>query len=294
MKRNLLYIINILILILIVFLLIFFYAPKISHKDDDKITVITSIFPNYDFVKQIGQDKVDVKLLLDSGVESHTYEPSPRDMIEIENSDLFVYTGSKFEPWAENILDTYDGNLEFVDTSENIELINADSHIWLSPKNASIMIDNILEKLCKIDSENANFYRKNAENYKTQILRLDQGFKNMISNSKRNEIAFAGEFSYTYFVEEYGLKFVSVYDNCGEEEDPSIAKIKSVIDEINNNNLPIVFYEELSEGAVAKMIGEQTSAKPAVFYTIHNADVNTDTYISLMQKNYEALKEALN
>ena len=115
-----------------------------------------------------------------------------------------------------------------------------------------------------------------------------------MNNSARREIAFAGEFSYSYFIERYGLSFVSVYNNCGEGEDPSIGKVKSVIDYINTNNLPVVFYEELSEGTVAKMVGEETDAKSLILYTIHNSNIEKDTYLSLMNKNYENLKEALN
>jgi zinc transport system substrate-binding protein len=321
MKRKVVFIIDILILILISFLLIFFCSSDISNTDSDKIKVVATIFPDYDFVRQIGGDKVEVKLLLNSGVESHTYEPSPKDMIQIENSDMFVYTGNEFEPWAENILSSVNSNLEIVDTSKNIELIDKeefekyyanseilneeheehhenessyDSHIWLNPQNAISMIDDILASLCKIDPENEDYYISNAENYKNQIQELDMKFENLIQNSVRKEVAFAGEFSYSYFIKRYDLKFATVYNNCGEGEDPSIAKVKSVIDYINKHNLPVVFYEELSEGTVAKIIGEETETSSMVFYTIHNADIENDSYVKLMNKNYENLKVALN
>lgn len=344
MKRKLVSIVNILILILLVAILIFFTNSKVTTNNEEKIKIVATIFPNYDFAKQIGGEKVEVKLLLGSGVESHTYEPTPKDMIEINNSNLFVFTGTEFEPWAKNILDASDNNLTVVDTSKNIELINIedferqninseiikedhehkenlngeinkndhtheeniaeghthdgessyDSHIWLNPSNAIIMIDDILANICKIDPDNSEYYIQNAENYKKEILEIDNKFKKMITNSSRNEIAFAGEFSYTYFIEKYGLNFVSVYNNCGHGEDPSIAKVKSVIDYINNHKLPVVFYEELSEGTVAKMIGDETEAKAMVFYTIHNANIKDDNYVTLMEKNYDNLKEALN
>lgn len=320
MRRKLVFIIDIVILIIIISLLIVFCSKDLSKEKEDKLQIVTTIFPNYDFVKQIGRDKVEVKLLLKSGVESHTYEPTPKDMIDIENSDIFVYTGNDFEPWAENILKSVNSKITVVDTSKNIKLINKeefekyhanseileeeheeheeessfDSHIWLNPENAIIMIDNIASNLCEIDPENSEYYLTNANNYKEQINALNLKFEEMINNSSRKEIAFAGEFSYSYFIEKYNLSFVSVYNNCGEGEDPSIAKVKSVIDYINNHNLPVIFYEELSEGTVAKMIGDETEAKSMVFYTIHNADLESDSYISLMTKNYENLKEALN
>lgn len=321
MRRKLVSIINILVLIIIAFLSIYFFSPDELVVDNSKVQVVATIFPNYDFVKKIGGDKVEVMLLLGNGVESHTYEPSPKDMIKIEQSDIFIYTGDEFEPWAKNILDSIKSPLEVVDTSSKIDLINIeefeekninskivideekakrhdessfDSHIWLNPKNALTMIDSCLEAFCKIDPENANYYKQNAENYKKQIIDLDNKFENLTKNSKRNELAFAGEFSYTYFIDRYNLKFVSVYNNCGEGQDPSIAKIKSIIDYINNNNLPVVFYEELSEGTVAKMIDSETNAKSLVFYSLHNADKDKDSYLSLMEENYKVLEEALN
>ena len=319
MNRNLISIINILILIIISFFVIFLFRENGIDKDNSKIQVVATIFPNYDFAKHIGGDKVEVILLLDSGVESHTYEPSPKDMLKIKKSDIFIYTGDEFEAWAKNLLDGVAGETEVVDTSKNIELINKeefekrnvnseiiedeeehfdkheessfDSHIWLDPQNAIKMIDDCLFAFCRVDPENSSYYIKNAEEYKSSIKNLDIKFENLINNSKRKEIAFAGEFAYT---NRYKLNFISVYSNCGEGQDPSIVKIKSVIDYINKKDLPIVFYEELSEGTVAKMIDSETNTKSKVFYSLHNADIKLDTYISLMEKNYVVLEEALN
>lgn len=322
MKRRLVSVINILILIIIAFLAMFFFESKDIEKDTSKVQVVATIFPNYDFAKKIGGDKANVTLLLSSGVESHTYEPSPKDMIKIEESDIFIYTGDEFEAWAKNILDSVTSPIEVVDTSKNISLIEIeefeernlnseiineeenhslgheessfDSHIWLNPQNAIIMIDDCLEAFCKVDPKNSDYYIQNAEKYKIQILELDSKFEKLANNSKRNELAFAGEFAYTYFIDRYNLKFISVYNNCGEGQDPSIAKIKSVIDYINKYSLPVVFYEELSEGTVAKMIDSETTAKSLVFYSLHNADIESDSYVSLMEKNYQVLEEALN
>lgn len=322
MKRRLISIINILILIIIAFLAMYFFKTDEVKKDDSKVQVVATIFPNYDFARKIGGDKANVILLLSSGVESHTYEPSPKDMIRIEESDIFIYTGNEFEAWAKNILDSVTSDIEVVDTSKNITLIDKeefeeqnlnseiideeehemghndessfDSHIWLNPKNAIIMIDDCLEAFCKVDPANSDYYRQNAEIYKSEILNLDKKIESLVSSSKRNELAFAGEFAYTYFIDRYDLKFISVYNNCGEGQDPSIAKIKSVIDYINNHKLPVVFYEELSEGTVAKMIDSETEAKSLVFYSLHNADTEKDSYVSLMEENYKVLEEALN
>ncbi len=288
-------------------------------KDANKIQVIATIFPNYDFVKQIGGDKVQVTLLLNSGVDSHTYEPSVKDMKNISDSDLFVYTGTTSEPWAKEIINGLENsNCEIVDSSKNIELIESekfaeeynalnmsshehseeeleeyeyDGHIWLNPQNAIKMVDTICEALCEYDKANSDYYRQNAENYKNEIQKLDSDIEKAMQNLDSNVLVFGGEFAYSYFISRYNLKYVSVYTSCGEEAEPSVQDVRNVIDYINKNNVKKVFYEELSEGTVAKMISEETDAEPVVFYTLHN--VSTDeikagaNYVSIMRKNLE-------
>ena len=168
-----------------------------------------------------------------------------------------------------------------------------DEHIWLSMDNALKMIDTILKEIKEIDPINKSYYEKNAEEYKAEILKLKKEYENLIANSSRKEIAVGGEFAYAYLVEELGLNFVSVYDNCGEGEDPSLARIKSVIDYVNSNHIPVIYYEELSEGTVAKMISEETNAESLVLYSVHNADIDKDTYVSLMKENYKNLEKGL-
>lgn len=324
MKKYMLLVIDLIILIIIMStFIILFRTDELLEENDDNVEIIATLFPQYDFAKHIVGDKATVKLLIKSGVETHNFEPTQKDMININNSDLFLYTGEELEPWTAEISKTITSDLKFVNVSKNIDLIDIhefeekyeneniikdnhdeeheeehsrDAHIWLNPKNAVIMIDNILEEIIIIDKENEEFYRKNAEEYKKEILKLDEKIEEIVENAEMNELAFGGEFAYSYFISRYNLNFVSVYTNCGHGEDPSIARVKSVIDYINKNNIPIVFYEELSEGTVAKMIAEETNTKPLVLYTIHNANTegeNPDTYVSLMEKNLENLKKAL-
>ncbi len=324
MKKKIVAFISFFILIVVMIAIVMIFKTETTIKNTNKIQIVATLFPQYDFAKHIVGDKANVKLLLNSGVETHNYEPTAKDMITIlDDSDIFLYTGTKLEPWTESIIKNLEEtDCNIVDISENINLITIeefeekhlnseiiseehnheehhheeiyDGHIWLSPTNSIIMLNNILESICKIDPKNADYYKANAEQYKNQILEIDNEFKELAKNSSRNEIAVGGEFAYSYLVEEYGMNFVSVYTNCGEGEDPSIAKVKSVIDYINNHKLPIVYYEELSEGTVAKMIAEETEAEPLVLYSIHNGDPQKDTYVSLMKVNLENLRKGLN
>ena len=319
MKKKIVALTSFIILIIVMSIIIVCFKKETVVKDEDKIQIVATLFPQYDFAKHIGGDKVEVKLLLNSGVETHNYDPTPKDMISINNSDIFLYTGPNLEPWTRSIINSINSSCKIADIAEGIELINIeefeekyslsdaheedhhdeeeeleDSHIWLDPKNAIIMIDNITEELCTIDAENVDYYKGNADKYKTEILQVDKKIEELVNNSNSKKLAFGGEFAYSYFIERYNLEFASVYTNCGHGEDPSIEKVKSVIDYINENKLPVVFYEELSEGTVAKMISEETEAESLVLYSIHNANVKTDTYISLMNKNIENLRKALN
>lgn len=322
LKKYIVAIISFIILIIIMTIIVMCFKTESVVKNEEKLQIVATLFPQYDFAKQIVKDKADVKLLLNSGVETHNYEPTGKDMITIlSGSDMFLYTGTNLEPWTEKIVQNLEStNCKIVNVSDGIELITIeefeerhinseilieeheekhkhqeiyDGHIWQNPKNAVKMLDNVLKALCEIDPDNAEYYTKNAEEYRNQILELDGELRNIVNQSERKEIAVGGEFAYAYLVEEYGINFVSVYTNCGEGEDPSIAKVKSVIDYINKYNIPVVYYEELSEGTVAKMIAEETEAEPLVLYSIHNGDTEKDTYVSLMSKNLENLKKGL-
>lgn len=323
MKKNILALISFILLIVIMTTVVVVFKKETTIKEENKLQIVATLFPQYDFAKHIVGDKADVKLLLNSGVEAHNYEPTAKDMITILNdTDMFLYNGTDLEPWTSKIVDNLEKeNCNIINLSQNINLIRIedfeeknlnseilqedkhdeehdsgeiyDEHIWLNPNNAIIMIDNILSAVCEIDGENKDYYTANAEKYKNEILELDSELKQITENATRNEVAVGGEFAYAYLFDAYNIKFVSVYNNCGEGEDPSITKVKSVIDYINKYNMPTIYYEELSEGTVAKMIAEETKAKPLVLYSIHNGDIEKDTYVSLMKKNIESLREGL-
>ena len=310
------------LIILMIVLVAFFGKNKTNHNE--KPLIIATLFPQYDFAKHIVGDKMDVELLVKAGVETHNYEPTAKDMMRIlNNSDMFLYTGETLEPWTEKITQNLrEDNKKVVNVASNVDLIKIedfekkhinswaehndheedehddheeiyDEHIWLNMDNSIKMIDNILKEVVDADPENKDYYEKNAKAYKDEILKLKGDYENLVKNAKRKEIAVGGEFAYAYLVDELGLNFVSVYDNCGEGEDPSISRIKFVIDYINKNNIPVVYYEELSEGTIAKMISEETKAEKKVLYSIHNGDTEKDTYVSLMRENYNNLKKGL-
>lgn len=316
MKKGLIFII---ISILVFGVLIAIVMPKNKNKEDSgKIEIVATLFPQYDFARQIGGDKVNVALLLPPGTETHTYEPTPQDIIAISNANLFIYTGKYMEPWSERIVSGIDSDTKILDASRNINLIHSedddhdeeeheeheehhhheyDPHIWLDPQNAIVMVKNITDELCDIDKENESYYRANAEKLIKNIQSLDDDIESAIKTSGKNKIAFGGTFAYAYFVNHYNLEYITAYDSCGENAEPSVAKVKEVIDYMKQNNIKVIFYQEASSGKIADSIASETGAKKLVFHTVHNATQveieNGETYISLMRKNLENLKEAL-
>lgn len=320
MKKGIVFLIT----IILVFSLVIIGISKTNNQSqsEEKIKIIATLFPQYDFAKQIGGDKVEVSLLLTPGTETHTYEPTPQDIINVNKADIYIYTGKYMEPWSDKIANSITSDTEVLDASKNINLINEeqfeeehnttdineeehdnshhheyDPHIWLNPQNAIGMVKNIEKELCSIDPQNKEYYQKNAENYIKQLTNLDNEIETTIKKSKKNKIAFGGTFAYAYFIQRYNLQYVSAYDSCGENSEPSVTKVKEVIDYMKENNINVIFYQELSAGKIADTISKETGATKLVFHTIHNASQeeinNGETYISLMQKNLQNLKQAL-
>lgn len=280
-------------------------------KTTNKIMVVTSLFPEYDFVKQIGKEKVDVQILLPPGTESHTYEPTPSDIVNINEADMFVFTNEIMEPWADKIANSIDSDTIILQAAENINLIELgheeskthdnheyDAHVWLNPINSIKMVDNITEKLCEISPENEEYFKNNANEYIKELENLDKKIEEIIQNSKNKKLVFGGEFAYIYFINRYNLEYATAYDGCGEGAEPSATKIKEIVDTINNEQIPVIFYQELSEGKVANMIAEETNIKASVFHTAHNVTKedldNGITYLDIMNENLEKIKNALN
>ena len=289
---------------------------------NDKINVVATLFPQYDFAKQIAGDKAVVSLLLPPGTESHTYDPSPADILKVSSSDIFLYTGKEMEPWADKIINSVKNkNLIVGNASAGIDLMkvehhhhhkeehhhdnnsshhehNFDPHIWLDPTLAAKMVDNIALTFCQKDPQNSDYYKNNAEIYKNKLYELDANFKNMIDASKRKSIVFAGRFAHLYFINHYGLEYIAAFDGCSTEAEPSVKKVSKIIDFIHKNNIPAIYYEEISEPKVANSIAEQTGTKTLKFSTLHNVTKyqleNNVTYIGLMQENLENLRQGLN
>lgn len=293
-----------------VMLLLFLASLSACNEKTDKLSICTTLFCEYDFVKAITKDKADITLLIKPGVESHSYEPQTKDMINAEESDVFIYTGSYMKTQAKKIIDAIKTEKMIVcDTSENIELKNSnhlhekshhedsDPHIWTSPSNAVTMVKNICDAICKADEKNAEFYKNNAKSYIEELKQLDCDFKEVLNEKENKKMIFGSRFPLLYFTEEYQISYDSAFDDCSGETEPGVKVMAHLIEEIKNENITTVFYTEMSDTRVADALCEETGAKKALFHSCHNVTKDEfergETYISLMKKNVEALKDGV-
>ncbi len=292
---------------------------------NEKLSIVCTNFPSYDFARQIAGDKADVTMLLKPGAESHTYEPSPEDIKKIQDCDMFVYVGGDSDEWVEDVLDSMDKSkitvFRLVDQVKTVEEVTVegmepedeeepaesgededepemDEHVWTSPKNAAAIVKNMAMAMEKLDGKNKATYEKNAGAYVKKLEKLDEEFREVVKNGRRKEIIVADRFPFRYFCEEYGLKYYAAFPGCSTDTQPSAKTVAFLTDKVKEDKIPVVFHIELSNEEMSKSIAEATGAKSRLLNAVHNVSDedfrNGATYVSLMEHNVEALKEALN
>lgn len=286
-----------------------------NQDKESKINIISTSFPGYDFARAITKnvEDVNVEMLLKPGAEMHDYEPTPKDIINIEKSDMFIYIGGESDEWVNKIIKKINPkktkiiklmNLtntvyeEVVEGMEETEEKEYDEHVWTSPVNVIKITENLKKEIIQIDKNNKEKYKKNANYYINELIKLDAEIRNITSNSKRKEIVFGDRFPLRYFTDEYNLKYYAAFKGCSEQTEASAKTISFLINKVKEDNIPVVFHIELSNKKLAKEISKQTNAKVLEFHSAHNISKDdfekATTYIDIMKKNIEALKEALN
>ena len=250
--------------------------------DSGKIKIITTLFPLYDMAKNIGADKTAVSLLVPPGVEPHTFEPKPSDIIKINEADCFVYTGKFMEPWAADIIrGVVNKNLIVVDASKGTRMIPAvfhdadepigslDPHIWLDFDNAKIMVDNIAEALEAKDPADKAFFRRKAADYNKQLIELDASFRAVLSTCKSKEIVYGGHYAFGYLARRYGLKYLAA-QGVAPDAEPTAKDLARLVEQIKKDKIHYVFYEELTSPKIAETIARETNAKLLLLNAAHN------------------------
>ncbi len=299
--------------------LILFIIVSCEKKDSTtttqakKITIITSLFPIYDFTREITKDKANIALLMPPGTEPHGFDPRPSDIAALHNADIFIYTNVHMEPWVGDILKSIrNEKLLIIDSSKGVKFLSEkgnhvhdkkhkhgafDPHIWLDFSNAMLMIDNILEGLIEKDAPNADFYKKNAEQYKARLAALDEKFQKTLTSCKKNIFVSGGHLSFSYLAKRYNLVYFSVYESLSPDAEPTPKQLAKIIRIMQQNDLKYIFYEELIKPRIAETISKETGSNILMLHASHNISrdefASGASFISLMEKNLENLRIAL-
>ena len=342
------------------------------------IVVVTTAFPQFDFVRQIAGDRVELTMLLSPGAESHSFEPTPRDMITMYGADLFIYVGGDGEVWVDPVLASIGREdmrrvrlIDLVDTvyQELVEGMeeghhhhhhghshdhdhdhdhdshdhhhddydhdhhdhdhhhgdhdhdhndhdhhhddhdhdhhghdhhhepHLDEHVWTSPRNAIIIVQALTDILAEMDPHNAEYFRANAMAYIQDLEALDQNFADVVADGVRQTVVFGDRFPFRYFTDAYNLTYFAAFPGCANDTYASPATVAFLIERVRDEEIPVIFTIEFSQGLIANVIAEATGARIMELHSVHNvsqADFNAGvTYLELMTRNVEVLREAL-
>ena len=294
--------------------------------DDDKLKIVTTIFPEYDWVKQIAGDSnnLDITFLMKNGGDLHSYSPSAEDILKISTCDMLVYVGGESDKWIEEILENaVNSNIKTInlmnvlgEKAKEEELVEGmedddhddddaeleyDEHVWLSLDNAELFVKSITENLCAIDSENAGTYKANCERYLSQLDALDDEYEKVIENSKYKTLIFADRFPFRYLTDDYDLNYYAAFKGCSAETEASFETITFLANKADELNLPRILTIDGSDGKIAKTVAATSKNKDRMIYSLDSLQSVTDnevqsgkTYIKAMESNLEILKKALN
>lgn len=291
---------------------------KISQHN--KLKVVTSLFPLYDFARNIGQSRADVSLLLPPGLEAHSFEPKPGDMLRLNQSDVFIYNSSVMEPWTADLLrGTQNRKLKVIEAGGGIIMImgdhehdrrkredhrsddnrhegGRDPHIWLDFSNAAKMADHILAGFIEKDPVNRDFYQKNAEAFKAKLENLDREFREGLSGCRKNVIVHGGHAAFAYLAQRYGLRYMAVLGFSPNAEPTPVGMIR-ISETLKANGLNHLFHEELLSPRIAQAIARETRASLLMLHAAHN--VSKDElergigFMELMRRNLHNLRKGL-
>ncbi len=265
----------------------------------DGLQVICTVFPSYDFVRAIAPE-AEVSLLLSPGQESHSYEPTPRDIMDIQNCDLFIYVGGESEAWVDDMLRSMENPPRTLTLLSCVGMQDAhvhDEHVWTAPQHAVSIVKSLENTLCELGVTDDDTLRAAAKEYCNKLEALDAQFAQTVSAAPRKTLVFGDRFPFRHFADSYGLSCESAYEGCDHSAEPSAAAVAALTDRVKNENIPVVLYIEFSNQKLADTLCEATGAEKRLFHSCHNltkAEMEGGkTYLSLMTANLAVLKEAL-
>lgn len=273
-----------------------------------RLKVVTTLFPIFDFARSIGQDQVEVSLLLPPGVESHSFEPTPANVIAISQADIFAYTGKFMEPWVEDIVSGVNNpHLTIVDESQGITLAPAtfqgqerpeavDPHIWLDFDNAQVMVTTLAAAFAQKDPAHAALYHQRSQEYIRALQALDQRYRSTLAQCRSREIVYGGHYAMGYLARRYNLIYTAA-QGISPNAEPTANDLAQLVERIKHDHLTYIFYEELSSPKIAQTLSQETGAQLLLLNAAHNVSKEQleqgATFLSLMEQNLAQLKRGL-
>ncbi len=285
----------------------------------DKPLIITTIFPAYDFARQVFGDTAEVRMLLKPGQESHSYDPSAKDIVEINGCDLFVYNGGESDQWVESVLQAAP-DVETFRMTDAVSLLDEehsegmqeedhdhdhdhgdeeeyDEHVWTSPDNAAAIVRALGSRAKALFPDSAAELDSNTESYAAQIEEIDGRLKALLDGEKRYFI-FGDRFPLLYFFKHYGLNYYAAFPGCGSETEPSAQTVTFLLDKLGQPDaVKAVFCIELSGRKLADVLAEDSGLDVVEFHSCHNITADDfaagETYVSLMERNLQTLEKVL-
>ncbi len=290
-------------------------TPESGQQDTGgKILAVTTLFPLYDFAKNVGGDRVEVTLLLSPGMEPHSFEPRPSDIVKLNRAGLFIYTSASMEPWANDILKGLQNkDLVIVESSRGIPGTTpsrgrahhrthddrpeiSDPHTWLDFSNAVKMVENIREGFVTRDPGRKELYEKNAAAYIDELKKLDDRYRRSLRNCRKNIIVSGGHFAFSRMSHRYGFRYVSVY-GVSPNAEPTAAELARILKLVRENDLRHLFHEELINPRVSEALSREAGVNLLKLHAAGNVTKEDfdrgETFLSLMDKNLQNLKKGL-
>jgi len=306
-----------------------------SNSNDDKLDIVTTIFPEFDWVKQIVGDQpktaTEITMLLDNGVDLHSYQPSADDIIKISTCDLFIYVGGESDSWVDdalqeatnkdmvviNLLDVlgdavkeeeavegmeseHEEDHEHEEEGEHGEEPEYDEHVWLSLRNAEILCTEIADQLCNIDPESKDTYTANLNAYLEELSALDLQYQSVVDSAANKTLLFGDRFPFRYLVDDYGIDYYAAFAGCSAETEASLETIVFLANKVDELQLKTVLTIDSPQHNIADTIVENTTAKDAQVLSLNSMQSatcedsnNGITYLSIMESNLEVLTIAL-
>ncbi|MDD2269009.1 MAG: metal ABC transporter substrate-binding protein [Eubacteriales bacterium] len=298
-------------------------------KQSEKLKVVVTTFPPYDWVRRILGDKADeaeLTLLLDSGVDMHSYQPNTDDIIKITTSDVFIYVGGTSDTWVDdvlknavnkdmkviNLIDELGDAVKEEEVKEGMDddhddhddhsedEADFDEHVWLSLKNAMMFSEKIAAVLGQADSENETTYKSNADKYIDELSALDKRYEDAVSEAAHKTIVFADRFPFRYLVDDYGIDYYAAFVGCSAETEASFDTVVFLAEKLNELSLDKILIIETSDGSIARTVRDSSNAKNQEILvldsiqSVSQTEIDSGTtFISIMESNLEILQKAL-